>query len=125
MPGDDPDVARVVEEGLTAMREAGASLIDVGIPRLSDLLHQTFMYLRQSRRDINHSLTRSGTPFTDIAEIVATGELRPTDALLRAVSKSLEDPHRDRHLIALATDLERITPARTSPTLTAGLGSTA
>lgn len=79
VPGDDPDVARVVEEGLTAMREAGAS-IDVGIPRLSDLLHQTFMYLRQSRRDINHSLTRSGAPFTDIAEIVATGELRPTDA---------------------------------------------
>jgi len=34
-------------------------------------------------------------------------------------------PHRDRQLIALATDLERITPARTSPTLTAGLGSTA
>ncbi|MEU2353475.1 amidase [Streptomyces misionensis] len=222
-PGDDPDVARVVEEGITAMREAGASLIDVGIPRLSDLLHQTFMYLRQSRRDINHSLARSGAPFTDIADIVATGQPRPTDALLRAVAKSLEDPHhdgaygrglelrahlqhriaglfaqhklsalcypsvripaptradiddgafdtnaphsrpmptntllaaqaafpavtvptgstsgglpvgmellglphRDRQLIALATDLERITPARTSPALTAGLGSTA
>ncbi|WP_344597693.1 amidase [Streptomyces violaceusniger] len=97
-PGDDPDVARVVEESLTAMREAGASLIDVGIPRLSDLLHQTSMYLRQSRRDINHSLTRSGAPFTDIADIadiVATGRLRPTDALLRAVAKSPEDPHHD------------------------------
>ncbi|MFE1207002.1 amidase family protein [Streptomyces sp. NPDC058762] len=34
-------------------------------------------------------------------------------------------PHRDRDLIALAADLERITPARTSPTLPAGLGSTA
>ncbi|MGW4985093.1 amidase [Streptomyces mirabilis] len=94
-PGDDPGVARVVEESLTSMREAGASLIDVEMPGLPDLLQQTFMYLRQSRRDVNHSLRRSGAPFTDIADIVATGQLRPADVLLRAVAKSPEDPHHD------------------------------
>ena len=93
--GDDPAIAHIVEDSLAAMREAGAILIEVHLPGLGDLLRGTFMYLRQSRRDLNRSLTATGAPFVDVADIVASGQYCPAIALLRAVSASPADPSDD------------------------------
>ncbi|KUN04472.1 hypothetical protein AQI95_19930 [Streptomyces yokosukanensis] len=111
--GDDPDVEHAVEESLAAMRAAGAILIEVRLPGLGTLLRATFMYLRQSRRDLNHSLAAMGAPSTDVADIVASGRYCSRIALLRAMSTATADPADDatygralelrtqlRHLIA-------------------------
>ncbi|WP_166459428.1 amidase [Amycolatopsis pithecellobii] len=103
-PGDDPEVARVVDDNLAAMREAGATLLDVELPRLADLLRDTFAYLHQSRRDVNRSLARAGVGVTDLADIVAATPPRAIDALLRAVAASPEDPY---HNVAYGRCLER------------------
>ncbi|MEY9838017.1 amidase [Streptacidiphilus sp. EB103A] len=90
--GDDPEVARIVEDSLASMREAGAILIDVHLPGLAELLRGTFMYFRQSRRDLGRWLTAAGTPFNDVADIVAAGQSCPVIALLRGVAASQKDP---------------------------------
>jgi amidase len=94
-PGDDPEVASVIEGAFSSMRGAGARLIDVEIPNLTDLLWGTFMYLQQSRRDVNHSLAATGASITDIAEIVASGHFWPTDVLLPLVAAGPESPYAD------------------------------
>ena len=94
-PGDDPEIARIVEDSLVSMREVGAVLIDVRLPGLTELLRGTFMYFRQSRRDLNQWLTAVGAPFTDVADIVATGQCSPAIALLRAVANSRPNPDND------------------------------
>ncbi|MFD2414755.1 amidase [Amycolatopsis pigmentata] len=93
--GDDPEIARIVEDSLTSMREAGAILIDVELRGLADLLRGTFMYFLQSRRDLNHWLTAAGAPFTDVADIVASGHYCRAIALLPGVAASHREPDDD------------------------------
>ncbi len=94
-PGDDSEIARITENSLASMREAGAALIDVHLPGLPDLLRGTFMYFHQSRRDLSHWLTTAGSRFIDVADIVASGQSSPAIALLRGVAASRPDPDED------------------------------
>ncbi len=92
-PGDDPEVERILEGSLAALRQAGAILVEVHLPGVEHLLRGASLYLRQSRHDVNRFLVAAGTEFTDLADIMATGQHRPDITLLRAVAAGPADPH--------------------------------
>jgi len=78
--GDDenPEAApvnAVVEETLTTLKDAGATLVDpVTIPDLDEKLDATSLYVLQSKRDLNEFLDeRENAPASSVAEIDSAG----------------------------------------------------
>lgn len=75
---DNPESApvnAVVEDSLSRLTDAGATLVDpVTIPDLDEKLDKTSLYALQSKRDLNEFLgQRENTPADSVAEINAAG----------------------------------------------------
>ena len=77
----DPDCAEVnaaVRGALARMAEAGAELVEISLPEVTDFISDTSLYLLQSRRDVNRFLkARPKLPMRSLEEIVASGRYDP------------------------------------------------
>ncbi len=95
----DPDrspVDTVIEQALHVMADAGATLVDVEIPDLDDLLGSTALYLTHSRHDLDRFLAaRPSLPYSAIADIVRDGRYHPALEWLKAMSEGPERPSDD------------------------------
>ncbi len=92
----DPDhaaVNEVIEQALGVMAGAGATVVDVVLPGLDDLLASTALYLTHSRHDLDRFLAaRPGLPYSAVEDIVREGRYHPALEWLRAMSKGPQKP---------------------------------
>jgi len=98
-PDDDPEasaVNAVVDQAVAAMRRAGASLVDVVIPRLHEEIEGTSMYRARTKHDIDAFLAaRPELPVRSMREIHARGLYDERVDLIDAVVEGPDDPERD------------------------------
>jgi Asp-tRNA(Asn)/Glu-tRNA(Gln) amidotransferase A subunit family amidase len=95
----DPDraaVDAVIEQALAVMGAAGATLVDVEIPGLDDLMASTALYLTHSRHDLDRFLAaRPDLPYSAIADIVRDAKYHPALEWLKAMSEGPLRPSDD------------------------------
>ena len=96
---DDPRSAAVnalVHQAIDDMREAGAEVVEVEIPRLGEFLVETSQYIACSRHDIDLYLTqRPALNHLRVADIVKKGQYHSKLDLLEAVVEGPEEPEND------------------------------
>lgn len=86
-------VNEVIGTALASMREAGATLVDLGIPNLMDHIIETSLYGHHSRHDINAFLaTRPTMPTKTLEEIRDRKAYHPALDLLVAIFGGPDNP---------------------------------
>jgi amidase len=89
-------VNAVIARGLEVMTAAGATVVEVEIPGLDDLMTSTSLYLTHSRHDLDRFLaSRPGLPYSAIEDIVRDGHYHPALDWLEAMSKGPATPSDD------------------------------
>jgi amidase len=95
----DPDraaVDAVIEHALDVMAGAGATMVNVEIPDLDDLMAATALYLTHSRHDLDRFLAeRPSLPFSTVEDIVRAGKYHPALEWLKAMSEGPLTPSDD------------------------------
>lgn len=96
---DDPHcrpVNEVISQALLEMKAAGATLVDVTIPDLSDYIARTSLYVVKSKYDINEFLqAKPNAPMKSVEEIVQSGRYHRKLDLLENIAAGPEDPFAD------------------------------
>ena len=86
----------VIEHALDVMAGAGATMVDVEIPDLDDLMAATTLYLTHSRHDLDRFLAeRPSLPFSTVEDIVRAGKYHPALEWLKAMSEGPLTPSDD------------------------------
>jgi amidase len=98
-PDDDPDsgqVNRVVEGAISAMREAGAQIVDpVSVPNLQHYIETTSLYLSQSRYDIDGFLSERPGAHT-VGDLYESERFHPRlDLFIAIAEEAPSDPEDD------------------------------
>jgi amidase len=110
---DDPESAavnRVVAGALEAFREAGATLVDVGIPDLRAALEETSLYLARTRHEIDAFLAaRPELPVRTLREIHARGLYDARHDLIDAAVAGPNEPDGDPDVLRRYLARERFT----------------
>ena len=89
-------VTRVVEKALSAIKAAGAKLVDIEIPNVMDHIVETSLYLAHSRHDINKFLAARPTlPTGSLEAVKASGKFDPTLDLLIDIFEGPKKPEDD------------------------------
>jgi len=105
---DDPDCAQVnavVRAAIEAMRQAGATIIEVSVPDLMDHIIETSLYIMHSRHDINQFLAaRPALAYSSLDDIVRDGKydrrLDLVDEVMKGPAHPTDDPDYYRKLAA-------------------------
>ncbi|MEX2480665.1 MAG: amidase family protein [Gammaproteobacteria bacterium] len=91
----DPEAAPVNEAmsaALTAMRAAGANVVDVRIPDLDHYIELTSLYLTHSRHDIDAFLAKRPVPWQRVRDIHAAGLYHRALELFEMVVDGPDEP---------------------------------
>jgi amidase len=93
---DDPDAAPVnlvVEQALQALRDAGATLVEVAIPDLDEWIMSTLLIHAHGRHDLDAFLAaRPELPVRSVEEIVASKQYHPRLEMLEAMAAGPQQP---------------------------------
>ncbi len=105
----DPDCAQVnavVRTAISAIKTAGAEIVEVSLPKLKEFIVETSLYITHSRHDINAFLAaRPGLPYQSIDAIYEAGKFHRNHELIEAIVKEgplrpEDDPEYFRKLAA-------------------------
>jgi amidase len=104
----DPDCAQVnavVRSAMAEIKAAGAEIVDVSLPNLTDLMVETSLYITHSRHDINAFLSaRPKLPYSSIDAIYKDGRYHKNldliDDIMTGPAHPEEDPDYYRKLAA-------------------------
>lgn len=82
---EDSEVATVVREALNAMRDLGATVVEVDIPGLEEMLQGTSLITHEFKFDLQRFLARfPAAPVHSLAEIISSGRYDPAiDGVLK------------------------------------------
>lgn len=98
--GDDADadahaVNRVMAAALDALTAAGATVVDIEIPRLDYYVEFTSLYVTHSQHDIDHFLAGRPVPVKTLKAIRDAGQYHPALDLFEAIVEGPTDPLSD------------------------------
>ena len=93
---DCASVNSVIEQALDVMVGAGATVVDVEVPAMDDLLASSALYITHSRHDLNEFLAgRPDLPYSAVEDIVRDGKYHPALEWLKAMAEGPVTPSDD------------------------------